>query len=83
MDSALPAVSCRWLACLNPHSYAGHWMVLPFSPALHAADWLIPDGAGIVLASKPLGGQIRQQPPAATSSARYGHIELNRLGGYQ
>ena len=52
---------CRWLACLNPHSYAVGLDDLPFARALRAADWLIPDGAGIVLASQLLGGRIRER----------------------
>ena len=51
----------RWLACLNPHSYALALNDPPFAWALRAADWLIPDGAGTVLASKLLGGQIRDR----------------------
>lgn len=53
--------NCRWLACMNPHSYAVALHDAPFSRALHEADWLIPDGAGVVLASKLLGGQIRER----------------------
>lgn len=52
---------CRWLACMNPHSYAVALRDAPFSRALHAADWLIPDGSGIVIASHVLGGNIRQR----------------------
>lgn len=51
-------VACRWLACLNPHSFAVALDDLEFSRALHSAHWLIPDGAGVVLASKLLGGSI-------------------------
>ena len=52
---------CRWLACMNPHSYAVSLNDSAFSQALHEADWLVPDGAGIVLASKILGGNIRER----------------------
>lgn len=51
----------RWLACLNPHSYVTSLEDSVFEQALKAADWIIPDGAGIVLASRMLGGQIRQR----------------------
>ncbi|MDG4554084.1 MAG: hypothetical protein P9E24_07535 [Candidatus Competibacter sp.] len=62
IKQATPDRPCRWLACLNPHSYAVALDDPPFAQALHAADWLIPDGAGIVvLASKLLGGQIRER----------------------
>lgn len=49
---------CRWLACLNPHSYAVARSDQEFATALRRADWLIPDGVGIVLASRLLGGSI-------------------------
>ena len=50
--------SCRWLACINPHSYVVSLDDPTFTTALHAADWLIPDGAGIVLASRWRNGKI-------------------------
>ncbi len=53
--------TCRWLACINPHSYAVALKDVAFSQALHAADWLIPDGVGVVWASRILGGRIRQR----------------------
>ena len=49
----------RWLACINPHSDIVALEDQAFSQALHDADWLIPDGIGIVLASRILGGSIR------------------------
>lgn len=51
----------RWLACLNPHSYVVALDSPAFSAALRDADWVIPDGVGIVLASRILGGTIRQR----------------------
>lgn len=50
---------CRWLACMNPHSYAESLKDEKFATALRQADWLVPDGMGIVLASRLLGGNIR------------------------
>src|SRR5438067_7172207 len=76
LDSQQPQ---RWLACINPHSYAVAQSDEQFAAALRAADWLIPDGVGIVLASKVLGASIERRfsgPdlfPALTS-------ELNRRG---
>jgi N-acetylglucosaminyldiphosphoundecaprenol N-acetyl-beta-D-mannosaminyltransferase len=71
---------CRWLACLNPHSYVVACDDRAFSTALHNADWLIPDGAGIVLASKILGGTIRVR--VTGSDIFWGlHKALNRQGG--
>ena len=52
---------CKWLACLNPHSYVVSLGDEVFSSALKDADWLIPDGIGIVFASRLLGGGIRQR----------------------
>jgi len=52
---------CRWLACMNPHSFAVSLDDALFSSALKEADWLIPDGTGVVWASKILGGEIRQR----------------------
>lgn len=48
----------RWLACLNPHSYACALDDPPFSAALQTADFLVADGVGVVLASRMLGTQV-------------------------
>ncbi len=53
--------SPTWLACINPHSYVVALDDGEFSDALQGADWLIPDGQGIVLASYLLGGGIDQR----------------------
>lgn len=50
-----------WLACFNPHSYVLSLEDKVFSRALKDADWLVPDGAGVVLASRILGGNIKQR----------------------
>jgi N-acetylglucosaminyldiphosphoundecaprenol N-acetyl-beta-D-mannosaminyltransferase len=42
---------CRWLACLNPHSYVVARDRPEFATALQQADWLVPDGVGIMLAA--------------------------------
>jgi N-acetylglucosaminyldiphosphoundecaprenol N-acetyl-beta-D-mannosaminyltransferase len=51
----------RVFVCANPHSLvmAEHDSV--FKAAIQAADLVTPDGAGIVLASKILGGSIRER----------------------
>ena len=82
VQQAPPAAPCRWLACLNPHSYAVALDDPQFSQALHAADWLIPDGAGIVLASRLLGGQIRERV-TGSDIFREAQTELDRLGSYR
>jgi len=70
----------KWLATLNPHSYAVALNDVNFSRALLDADWLTPDGVGIVLASKVLGGQIRER--VTGSDIFWGVMkELNHLGG--
>lgn len=50
-----------WAACLNPHSYVVASDRPAFSNALKAADLLVPDGIGIVLASRWCGGHIRER----------------------
>ncbi len=49
------------LACLNPHSAKIAAADPEAEEALKAADILIPDGVGIVLASRILGGGIRER----------------------
>ncbi len=51
----------KTLFCANPHSLVAAKGDSQFLAALCAADYLIPDGAGIVLASKILGGRITQR----------------------
>src|SRR2546425_13372413 len=68
----------RCLACLNPHSYVVALKDQQFAKALRASDWLVPDGIGIVLASRVLRGTIRQRvsgPDVFTAL----HQRLNRL----
>lgn len=50
---------CVWLACLNPHSYAVARKDKEFRNALLGAEWLVPDGIGIVIASRLLGHRLR------------------------
>lgn len=47
--------NCKIIACLNPHSYAVARSDATFRIALQNADWLIPDGAGVIMAAKWLG----------------------------
>ncbi|MDP3517048.1 MAG: WecB/TagA/CpsF family glycosyltransferase [Pseudohongiella sp.] len=70
----------NWLACLNPHSYAVALKDQQFKIALDKADWLIPDGIGIVYASRFLGGQLRKRVTGA--DVFFGVLDLlNQLGG--
>jgi N-acetylglucosaminyldiphosphoundecaprenol N-acetyl-beta-D-mannosaminyltransferase len=70
----------RWLACLNPHSYVAALDSPNFCAALQSADWVIPDGIGIVLASRLRDGAIRERVTGSDVflglSAR-----LNEVGG--
>lgn len=49
----------RYFVCANPHSLEVARRDPAFARALREADFAIPDGAGIVLASRLLGGSIR------------------------
>jgi N-acetylglucosaminyldiphosphoundecaprenol N-acetyl-beta-D-mannosaminyltransferase len=69
-----------WLACFNPHSYAMTLKDEMFSRALKAADWLVPDGAGVVLASRLLGGTIQDRVTGSDVFADL-HKRLNAVGG--
>ena len=51
----------RTLCCANPHSLVIAHKDPAFLGALCDADILVPDGAGVVLASRLLGGRIRQR----------------------
>jgi N-acetylglucosaminyldiphosphoundecaprenol N-acetyl-beta-D-mannosaminyltransferase len=50
-----------FLACANPHSLVEARRHTASREALQSADYLIPDGVGIVMASRILGGRIRQR----------------------
>lgn len=72
---------CKWLACINPHSYTIALQDDKFRAALVDADWLMPDGVGIIVASKLLGGKIRSRVTGSDiffALNRY----LNKVGGF-
>jgi N-acetylglucosaminyldiphosphoundecaprenol N-acetyl-beta-D-mannosaminyltransferase len=78
----------RWVACFNPHSYATALHLPEFAKALRAADWLVPDGAGVVFAAKllnaPLSGRITGSDVFAAVNARLSVRPASRvafLGG--
>ncbi len=71
---------CRWLACFNPHSYVVSLDNAAFAHALRNADWLVPDGVGIVLASRFLGGELRERV-TGSDVFREVHKRLNETGG--
>ena len=55
------AGGCRYFACLNPHAVEVAADDPGFAAALRAADYLTPDGIGVVYASKLLGGSLRDR----------------------
>lgn len=71
-----------WLACFNPHSYAVSRADSCFSEALRDADWLIPDGAGVLLASRILGGQIRERVTGPDVFYKLS-VRMNQAGGHK
>ena len=75
----LTAKSPAWLACLNPHSYAVALEDKTFKQALQVADWLVPDGIGMVYASHLLGGQIKNR--ITGSDVFFGVHELLNVQG--
>lgn len=71
---------CRWLACINPHSYVVSLSDSLFSSALQSADWLVPDGAGMVLASRLQNGDISERVTGSDIFTEV-HKRLNQTGG--
>ena len=61
LDHVRQGAGPGWLACLNPHSYAVACDMPDFGAALRRSTWLLPDGAGVGLASRWLGGSIRER----------------------
>jgi N-acetylglucosaminyldiphosphoundecaprenol N-acetyl-beta-D-mannosaminyltransferase len=51
----------KYLVCLNPHSYRVAKSDEIFNISLLNADWVIPDGVGILIASKILNGKIKER----------------------
>lgn len=70
----------HWLACFNPHSYAESLKDIAFVQALKSVDWLVPDGVGVVIGSRILGGNIADR--VTGSDVFYGlHQRMNTQGG--
>lgn len=68
-----------WLACFNPHSYTVALKDKVFARALKDADWLVPDGAGVVFASRILGGSIKERVTGSDVFA-YLNSHMNAAG---
>ena len=73
--------SPRFFACANPHSIQVAESDDLFKQALQGADLLTPDGVGIVLASRQLGGSIRERVTGSDVFAGL-HAAINERGGY-
>lgn len=56
-----PDAGMRYMACLNPHSLVVAKSDETFRLALQEADLLLPDGAGILLASRVLGAGLPER----------------------
>lgn len=61
IDGLDNADNVRTLACMNPHSYVVALNDPPFRNSLMASDWLLPDGVGILWASKWLGTGLQRR----------------------
>jgi N-acetylglucosaminyldiphosphoundecaprenol N-acetyl-beta-D-mannosaminyltransferase len=51
----------RYFVCANPHSLEAARRRPSFAQAIREADFVVPDGVGVVLASRLLGGVIRRR----------------------
>jgi len=51
----------RYFVCANPHSLEVARREPSFARAIREANFVVPDGVGIILASRLLGGDIRQR----------------------
>ena len=51
----------KWFTCINPHSYVLAKTDLKFQRALRHANWILPDGIGIILGSKWIGQNIQNR----------------------
>jgi N-acetylglucosaminyldiphosphoundecaprenol N-acetyl-beta-D-mannosaminyltransferase len=71
----------RYFVCANPHSLEVARRDPDFDIAIKNADLVVPDGIGIVLASKILGGRIRKRITGMDIFLALNH-ELNKDGGY-
>ncbi|ANO50932.1 WecB/TagA/CpsF family glycosyltransferase [Woeseia oceani] len=80
VNSGLAGRDCTSLACFNPHSYAVARRDRSFSNALSTATYLVPDGAGVILASSIFGGTIRRRITGFDIFVGL-HEKLNRRGG--
>jgi N-acetylglucosaminyldiphosphoundecaprenol N-acetyl-beta-D-mannosaminyltransferase len=71
----------KYFACANPHSIEVAKTDKEFRRAIKDADLVIPDGVGLIFASKILGGVIKER---VTGSDIFGGVndELNKRKGH-
>ena len=55
----------QWFACFNPHSYAELKKRPELIEGFTTARWIVPDGAGIVLASRYVGTPVAERVTGA------------------
>ena len=72
----------RYFVCANPHSLEIAFADPVFSDAIKNADLVVPDGIGIVIASKILGGAIRERVTGMDIFTGLS-AELNEEKGYR
>lgn len=51
----------KWFACINPHSYAQLKKRPELWRSFTSSDWIVPDGAGVVLASRLFGNPVAER----------------------
>ncbi len=70
----------RYFVCINPHSIEVARKDSIFHDAIQKADLTIPDGIGVVIASRILGGSIRERVTGSDIFLGLSHM-ANRDGG--
>lgn len=87
-DAAIKMISAKiraaekhYFVCANPHSLVTADSDQLFKRTILNADLVVPDGAGILLASKILGGSIRERVTGTDVFLRLSKA-LNKVGGH-
>jgi len=82
LDNISIGVKGNYLVCANPHSLEVARTDRTFQKAILQADLVVPDGAGIIIASKLLGGAIRTRVTGMDIFLGL-HRKLDAIGGYR
>jgi len=75
-------LKAKYLVCANPHSLEVALKDPLFDQAIKSADFAVPDGIGIVMASRILGGSIRERITGMDIFLGLSR-ELHRAGGFR